>query len=527
MAGLSPGRALKGRANSNRAASRPFQALEAAHPVFRAYIDLFPAKKRHKNTEKKKICHSSHLPCGFIIHHSKLPLFPQATTVDTDGHLTLRSHRAADLVAQFGTPLYVYDVGTIRSQIAAYRRALAAYPGPAHLTYASKAFLCPALAQLMTQEGVGLDVASAGEIFIARRGGADPAHMHLHGNNKSRFDLSRALQAGVGRIVVDHTAELEQLAQIATGRQQPVHLWLRITPDVAVETHHRYTVTGTADSKFGFSIEAAKAIAGRLLGRGATGQSLQSGSEQPQGAAPTGRSQGVSLQLTGLHLHLGSHFHDVGPVAGAIERLLDLAVHLREKYRWELKELCPGGGWGVPYHPDDPPMPVEPFVAGLVEAVVAGCDRRDLPYPELILEPGRSLVARAGVALYTVGGRKVIPGVRTYVSVDGGLADNPRPALYRAKYTALLANRANEAATETVAIAGPFCESGDVLIEAVDLPVAGPGDIVAVPVSGAYQLSMSSNYNAALRPGVVFIEGQEVKLVQRRETFEDLVRRDV
>jgi diaminopimelate decarboxylase len=214
-------------------------------------------------------------------------------------------------------------------------------------------------------------------------------------------------------------------------------------------------------------------------------------------------------------------------VAEGVERLLDVAVRLRERYGWEMQELCPGGGWGVPYHPGDPPMPIEPFAKSLVAAIVEGCRRRSLPLPELVLEPGRSLVAQAGVALYTVGGRKVIPGVRTYVSIDGGLADNPRPALYQAKYTALLANRAGEAETETVAIAGPFCESGDVLIQSVDLPVAAPGDILAVPVAGAYQLSMGSNYNAALRPAVVFIEGEEVRLVQRRETFEDLIRRDV
>jgi diaminopimelate decarboxylase len=211
----------------------------------------------------------------------------------------------------------------------------------------------------------------------------------------------------------------------------------------------------------------------------------------------------------------------------AVERLLNLAVRWREIYGWEMQELCPGGGWGVPYHPADPLMPIEPFVTSLVAAIAEGCRRRDLLLPTVILEPGRSLVAQAGVALYTVGGRKKIPGVRTYVSIDGGLADNPRPALYQAKYTALLANRANEPEIETVAVAGPFCESGDVLIQAVDLPIAAPGDVLAVPVAGAYQLSMSSNYNAALRPAVIFIDGTELKLVQRRETFEDLVARDV
>nr|HMQ56130.1 diaminopimelate decarboxylase [Anaerolineae bacterium] len=184
------------------------------------------------------------------------------------------------------------------------------------------------------------------------------------------------------------------------------------------------------------------------------------------------------------------------------------------------------GGWGVPYQPDDPAMPVEPFIEGLVAGLERACQARELSLPALVVEPGRSLVAQAGVALYTVGGRKVIPGVRTYVSVDGGLADNPRPALYQATYTALLANRAAEAETETVAIAGPYCESSDVMIQAVTLPMARPGDLLAVPVAGAYQVSMSSNYNAALRPAVLFIDGDQVRLVQRRETFEDLIGRD-
>jgi diaminopimelate decarboxylase len=433
----------------------------------------------------------------------KLSLFPHHTAIDAEGQLTFQGHRAADLARQYGAPLYLYEVETIRRQIKTYRQSLARYSGQARLTYASKAFQGTALARLMTAEGVGLDVASAGEIFIARHGGADPAEMHMHGNNKTIQDLAYALQAGVGRIVLDNEAELERLVQLARERRQQVKIWLRITPGVAVEVH-RYMMTGAVDSKFGFPLAEAEAVAGRLL-------------SDPAAEA---------VQLTGLHIHLGSHFHDAEPVAEALDMLLELALSLREKYGWQLHELCAGGGWGVPYHPEDPPMPVDPFVAGLIAAVEYGCQRRGLPLPTFILEPGRSLVAQAGVALYTVGGRKVIPGVRTYVSIDGGLADNPRPALYQARYTALLANRAQEPEVETVAIAGPFCESGDVMIQAVTLPIARPGDILAVPVAGAYHLAMGSNYNAALRPAVIFIEGDEVKLVQRRETLEDLVRRD-
>lgn len=433
-----------------------------------------------------------------------LPLFPNETAINAHGHLTLRGWRAGALAEQFGTPLYVYDVGTIRDNINAYRRGLKKYSGATQLTYASKAFLCTALARLLSRENVGLDVASAGEIFVARQGGANPANMHLHGNNKTTLDLTTALQSGVGQVVVDHAAELDRLAAVAETFDQTVNIWLRVTPGVAVQTHHQFTVTGTAGSKFGFPLDTAADVAGQLLAHAKTSR----------------------LRLTGLHIHLGSHFHDARPVAAAIKKLLDIAQSLREKYGWHMQNLCPGGGWGVPYHPTDPAMPVEPFVTGLVQAVENGCRRRNLPLPRLILEPGRSLVARAGVALYTVGARKKIPGVRTFVAVDGGLADNPRPALYGAAYTALLANRAAETAVEPVAVAGPFCESGDILIQEVALPRAEPGNILAVPVAGAYQLSMSSNYNAALRPAVVFLEENSAKLVIRRETFEDLVQRD-
>jgi diaminopimelate decarboxylase len=434
----------------------------------------------------------------------KLVLFPQDTTIDGDGQLRLGGHRAVDLAGQFGTPLYVYHASTIRHQIATYRQALATYPGRTRLAYASKAFLCTALARLMAEAGVGLDVASAGEIFIARAGGVEPAKMHLHGNNKSIADLAAALQAGVGRIVVDNAAELERLAFLAAGRRQQVSVWLRVTPGIGVKTHHHYTVTGSADSKFGFPPAEAKRAAEHLI-----------------------RSERASyLRLAGLHAHLGSYFHQVEPVIIAVEILLDLASVLHDSTGWSLRELCPGGGWGTSYHPVDPPLPITPFVVKLMAGITSGCRSRNLSLPEVILEPGRSLVAQAGVALYTVGNRKVIPGVRTYVSIDGGLADNPRPALYQARYTALLANRAMAEERETVAIAGPFCESGDVLIQAVDLPIAAPGDLLAIPVSGAYQLSMGSNYNAALRPAVVFIEEGEARLVQRREELADLVRRD-
>jgi diaminopimelate decarboxylase len=435
---------------------------------------------------------------------NKLSLFPRGTKIDSRGNLTLRGNRAADLAAHFGTPLYIYDVETIRHKIAMYRQVLAKYPGQSRLSYASKAFLCCALVQLMIGERVGLDVASAGEIYVAQHAGANPADLHMHGNNKTPRDLSEALKYGLGRIVIDNANELELLSEMAAARERRLKIWLRITPKLTVKTHHHYTVTGGADSKFGFTAAQVDRIAGVLLSQ----------------------DEESHLKLTGLHAHLGSHFYDDRPVTRAIEKLLDLAVSLREKYGWRLRELCLGGGWGVRYHPTDQQMFIKPFAISLVTAVEQGCRKRGLPFPAIILEPGRSLVAQAGVALYTVGGRKVIPGGRTFVTIDGGLADNPRPALYRAQYTALLANRAIESETESVAVAGPFCETGDLLIQAVDLPAALPGDTLAVPVVGAYHLSMASNYNGALKPTVIFLDRNEVKVVQHRETYEDLVRRD-
>ncbi len=431
----------------------------------------------------------------------KLSIFPKATTIDTEGYLRLHKKRLTALAKQFGTPLYIYDLATVRHQIAQYREALSNYSGQTRLTYASKAFMCTALAAFFHQQNIGLDVASAGELFIGRQGGADPAQMHLHGNNKSELDLKQALDAGIGRIVVDNQMELAMLTRLTNERQQSVKIWLRVTPDVAVDTHD-YILTGAADSKFGFSLADAEAVATNLL---------------PQPSL---------IELTGLHLHLGSHFHDVEPVALATEKLLDLALFLKEKFNWELQELCPGGGWGIRYSPEDGPTPIKPFVEGLVAAVTEQCRQRHLKLPTLVLEPGRSLVGPAGIALYTIGNRKVIPNIRTYVSIEGGLADNPRPALYQAQYTAILADRANEPETETVTVAGSYCESGDILIREVTLPQAKPSDILAIPASGAYQLSMSSNYNGARRPAVVFIDNNEIQLVQRRQTFEDLVRFD-
>jgi len=434
---------------------------------------------------------------------NRLRLFPQGTTITPDGQLKLRNYQVVDLVDQYGTPLYVYDVGTIRRQIKAYKRGLASYAGKSHLTYASKAYLNTALAHLMSQAGLGLDVSSLGEIFVARHGGVNPAMIHLHGNNKTLSDLKAALRHNIGRIVVDNATELHQLTELVREHQRPVKIWLRINPDLAIQTQHAYTITGTAVSKFGLSLVEVEKIAQSLL------------------------QQSTGLELYGFHVHLGSHFVDSTPLYEAMEKLLDLAMMLQQQYHWQLRELCLGGGWGVPYHPNDPLIPITSFVAGLVKQLEVACQARQLSFPKLILEPGRSLIAPAGVVLYTIGGRKTHGKLYPQLSVDGGLADNIRPAMYQAKYTALLANWANSPHQETVQIVGSYCESGDVLINQIELPPAIVGDILAIPVAGAYHLSMSSNYNGSLRPAVLFIDQGEALLVQRREVLPDLIRRDI
>lgn len=432
-------------------------------------------------------------------------LIPITATRTTAGALAVGGCSLADLAGRYGTPLYIYDAATLDDMAAAYREALrAAYPGSWEVAYAAKAWLGTAMARWAAAHDLGLDVVSAGELAIALHAGFPAERIHFHGNNKTPTELAAALDAGVGRIVVDHAGELALLNALAVERGLRQAIWLRVNPDVDVETHD-HTRTGHAASKFGLALAdgTAEAVARQAL------------------ALP-------GVELLGLHSHVGSQLRAAAPLVVAVQRLLDLAVHLRAAVGWHLAELSPGGGWAVPYTPDQAQgLPaIGDYVATVAASVVAGCQARDLALPRLVLEPGRSLVARAGLALYTVGALKQAGPVR-YAFIDGGLADNPRPALYNARYTALLASRASDEPLQRLQIAGPYCETGDVLIHDMDLPPLRPGDLLAVPASGAYQLSMASNYNAALRPAVVWVEAGQAHLLQRRETIADLLGRDV
>lgn len=434
---------------------------------------------------------------------SRLALFPLTTEIVSQGataELAIGGCQLSTLAKQFGTPLYLYDQATMDAAVLAYRQALARhYPAAAGITYAGKAFMCTAAAQWVRQQGLLLDCTGAGELRIAAAASVERAGILVHGVNKSATDLQVAVtQAGV--IVVDNLTELNRLVDLMppAGMGRP-DLWLRVRPGVAVDTH-AYRQTGQPDSKFG--MDTAEVMAAVTI------------------------CQAAQLPLTGLHFHQGSHFHDPEPIGSALEMVLDLIAQLRAQSGWLPQVLSPGGGWGVAYHEDDLPQPVvEAYVAFIAHHLVVGCQQRGLPLPRLQVEPGRSLVARAGVALYTVGAVKQT-AQRRWLLLDGGMADNPRPALYGARYSALPIEQPARMNQRATWLAGPYCESGDVLIEALDLPEVAVGEVLAVPVSGAYHINMGSNYNGACKPAVVWVRQGEAHLIQRRETADDLIARD-
>lgn len=428
---------------------------------------------------------------------NRLSLFPNATKIQNN-QLTIAGQALNQLAEQYGAPLYIYDRATLDASAQEYQDALAAfYPGPASVTYAGKAFLCKALAAWTQLHNLTVDCTGEGEIGIAVAGGVPREKILVHGVNKSMADLKSAFQHA-GTIVVDNLTELIRIQLLLTNYQASApNIWLRLLPGVAVTTHHSHTQTGQHDSKFGMTreeiIEAAKFC------------------------------KENKLPLNGIHFHQGSNFRDPEPLIPAIDMALDLAKEIGLGGEWH---FCPGGGWGVAYHEDElPNPPVESYVRGIAEAVIEGCKSRGLDLPVLHLEPGRSLVARAGVALYRVGAIKH-RGDKTWILTDGGMADNPRFALYGARYSCLPVEGLDREISAKVSIAGPYCESGDILIEDLPMPELKEGELIAIPVSGAYHLSMSSNYNGARRPEVLMLEEGKVEVMLRRETLGDLLRRD-
>jgi diaminopimelate decarboxylase len=430
----------------------------------------------------------------------KLGLFPETAEIRSN-HLFIGGCDTVELAREFGTPLYVFDEATLRHRAAEFTGEFQSrYPNTL-VIYACKAFINRALALLLKEEGLGLDVVSGGELAIARSVDFPQEKVYFHGNNKSAEELGEALDWGIGRIVVDNFHELSLLSGLAQERGTVQDILLRLSPGIDPHTHH-LTTTGVVDSKFGFLLAQTEEAVAEAL------------------ASP-------HLNLIGLHLHLGSPIFEVEPYQQAIAIVLELAAEMKAKHGLELKEFSPGGGFAISYTLDSPAPPVSRYAEAIVSALCAHTQRLGLEPPRLIVEPGRSLVGRAGVALYRTGAMKNIPGIRKYVSLDGGMGDNIRPPLYGARYEALVANRAEEAESETVTLAGRFCESGDILVKDVALPPLSAGDIIAIPASGAYCIPMSSNYNASLRPAIVMVQEGRAHLIRRRESYEHLMARDL
>lgn len=429
--------------------------------------------------------------------------FHGTSKINDKGHLEIGGVDTVELAQKYGTPLYVMDEALIRQRAREFVGAFEKSGFRYQVAYASKAFCTMAMCRLAEQEGLSLDVVSDGELHTALAAGFPAERIHFHGNNKTPFEIEMGIDAGVGCFVADNFTELEMLNAIAGAKGKKVNVLFRVTPGVEALTHE-FISTGQTDSKFGFDI----------------------GNGQAKKAVAVAR-QLPNLELLGLHSHIGSQIFEVAGFRLAAERVALFAAEVRRDLGVTFPVINLGGGFGIRYVEGDRPLPVAEYVEAITDAVRTEFAREGYPLPEIWIEPGRSLVGDAGTTLYTVGTQKDIPGVRKYVSVDGGMTDNPRPALYDAKYEAVLANRANEPPEETVSIAGKACESGDMLIWDVALPRVETGDLLAVFCTGAYNYSMASNYNRIRRPAVVFVKDGQADLVVRRESHEDLVRNDV
>jgi len=438
-------------------------------------------------------------------------LLPLTARVNEQDHLEIGGCDVPTLVQQFGSPLYILDEETLRTACRQYREAFQQhYPGESLVIYASKAWNCLAVCALVASEGLGIDVVSGGELFTALKAGVDPAQTYLHGNNKSVEELELAITAGAA-IVVDNWNELHLLVDLANRgvcspaatnptTQPSIRILLRLTPGIECHTHD-YIRTGSIDSKFGFDPEQLESVFAFV------------------------RDHSM-LNCVGLHAHIGSQIFEVQPHNDLAGVLVDWMVKAQE-YGLPIAEIDVGGGLGIRYTESDDPPSIEAWVKVVAEAMVKACNERGVALPRLISEPGRSLIGSACVTAYTVGGDKTIPSLnKTYVTVDGGMSDNPRPITYQSLYRAVVANRMNAPMTETVTVAGKHCESGDIVIPSAHLPKTASGDVLVVMATGAYNYSMASNYNRLPRPAAVLVAQGDANIILQRETYEDLLRQD-
>ena len=431
----------------------------------------------------------------------------ESLKINKDGHLEVGGADCVELAKTFGTPLYVFDEAYIRKMMRVYRDTLSQNYGERGMVlYASKAFSCKAIYAIANQENIGVDVVSGGELYTALQAGFPAERIYMHGNNKLDYELEEALDAGIGCIVADAYSEIDKIDVLAKKRGIQQKILVRINPGVEAHTH-AFVQTATTDSKFGFSI--ADGTAERI-----TSYAMQK----------------ENVLLEGYHCHIGSQIFEKQSFVLAVEKCMDFAAQMKEKLGFALKTLNLGGGFGIWYTDEDRKITPEgyaEYLESLIAAVKNKAQEKGMSLPYLLIEPGRSVIGEAGLTLYTVGAIKEIPGVKKYVAVDGGMFDNPRYALYEAKYTPVLANRVNDESTDLVTIAGKCCESGDIIAANVYLPKAQAGDILAVLSTGAYNYSMAMNYNRNKIPPCVLVHEGKAEYIVRPQTYEDLVRNDV
>ena len=423
--------------------------------------------------------------------------------INETGNLTIGGVDTTELAKTYGTPLFVYDTELIRTRARGFIETFKKLGVTAQVAYASKAFACVAVYQLAEQENLSLDVVSGGELYTAIKAGFPADRIHFHGNNKSLAELELAFDSKIGCIVVDNFYEIALLKEISEAKQQKMNVLLRVTPGVEAHTHD-FITTGQADSKFGFDLN--------------------------NGQADKAFSQIIGhdfLQLLGLHCHIGSQIFETDGFSLAAGKVMQKMGMWKEAHNYECTVLNLGGGFGIRYTAEDKPLEPQVYVEEMIKTVQAEAATLKLAMPEIWIEPGRSLVGDAGTSLYTIGSQKTVPGVREYIAIDGGMSDNIRPALYDAKYEAVIANKANEEKNSTYTVAGKLCESGDKLIIDAPLQQAEAGDILAMFCTGAYGYSMASNYNRVPRPAVVFAEKGEHQLAIKRESYEDIVVNDL
>lgn len=419
------------------------------------------------------------------------------------GHLMVGGVDAMELVKQYGTPLYAYDVSLIRDNCRAFIDTFERLGVEGQVAYASKAFSSIAMLQVIKQEQLSLDVVSEGELYTALQAGFPVERIHLHGNNKSWNEMEMAIQYGIGCIVVDNFHDIAILDTLLSKYETEMDVLMRVTPGIEATTH-QYILTGNEDSKFGFNLQ-----------NGQADKAFELLYDQER------------ICFKGLHCHIGSQIVDTERFLMATDRLFAQISHWNDRYGYIPKVVNLGGGFGIRYTEEDQPLPLHQYVEELICRVKEHAEALSIPVPEIWLEPGRSIAGDAGITLYTIGATKQIPGIRQYVSVDGGMTDNLRPALYQATYEAIIANKADTLPEQTVSIAGKCCESGDMLIWDLDVPQIDDGDILAVFATGAYGYSMANHYNRFPKPAVVFVENGKSELVVARETYQDVIQHDL